>query len=105
MRKKRMADGLITGLEQAVKMERGTLVGRSRERSLSRPAPNWSKREIQQLRKEVFQMSQPIFASLLNIKPATVRAWEQGHRTPDGAAARLLEVLSNNTTLVQKIAS
>lgn len=50
-------------------------------------------------------MGQPIFASLLNVKSATVRAWEQGQRTPDGAAARLLEVLSNDVEIADKLAS
>ena len=58
--------------------------------------PNLETVEMKKLREEVFQISQPVFASLLNVKPATVRAWEQGQRTPDGAPARLLEILSND---------
>ena len=103
--KKRMAQGLIKGLEQALEMEKGGLKGRERVKSLSRPAPKWSKKKIKQLRQEVFNMSQPVFASLLNVSPATVRAWEQGQRTPDGAAARLLEILSNDKAIAKKLVS
>lgn len=105
MKKRRMAEGLLKSLKQAEAMERGELSGRERVRTLSRPAPRWTKHEIKRLRQDVFHMSQPVFASLLNVKPATIRAWEQGQRTPDGAAARLLEVLSEDTELAEKLAS
>lgn len=104
-KKKRMADGLLQGLEEAVAMERGERNGRETTRTLSRPAPKWSKLQIKKLREEIFQMSQPVFASLLNVKPATIRAWEQGQRTPDGAAARLLEVLSKDQSIADDLAS
>lgn len=105
MKKPRMADGLLKGLKQAAQMERGEISGRERVRTLSRPAPKWAKHEIKRLRTEVFNMSQPVFASLLNVKAATVRAWEQGQRIPDGAAARLLEILAENSALAKKLAS
>ncbi len=100
-----MAEGLPKGLNQAVAIEKGTLTGHERTSTLSRPAPKWTKKSIQRLRTEVFHMSQPVFASLLNVKPATVRAWEQGQRTPDGAAARLLEILSIDHEIVEDLAT
>lgn len=105
MTKRRMAEGLLKGLQQATQMERGELKGRERVRAFSRPAPSWSKQEIKRLRTEVFRMSQPVFASLLNVKPATIRAWEQGQRVPDGAAARLLELLAADSTIAERLAS
>jgi putative transcriptional regulator len=50
-------------------------------------------------------MSQPVFASLLNVKTTTVRAWEQGQRSPDGAASRLLEILSKDVDIAEELAS
>jgi len=35
-------------------------------------------------------VSQPVFAALLNVPLATARSWEQGKRKPSGAALRLL---------------
>lgn len=70
MKKKRLADELLKSLQEAVAMEAGELKGRESFRKLSRPAPKWTKASIKKLREEVFQMSQPIFASLLNVKPA-----------------------------------
>lgn len=105
MKKKSIASDLIKSLQEAAQIEQGTLDGRIIERKLSRPAPKWSKIAIKKLREDVFEMSQPMFASLLNVKPATVRAWEQGQRTPDSAAARLLEILSNDPNIANELAS
>jgi putative transcriptional regulator len=105
MKKKRMADVLLKSLKEAVAIDKGEMKGRETFRKLSRPAPKWTKNSIKKLREDVFHMSQPIFASLLNVKPATVRAWEQGQRTPDGAASRLLEILSKDTQLAEELAS
>ena len=41
-------------------------------------------------------LSQPVFAAALNVSPETIRAWEQGKRTPDGATLRLLEVAEHH---------
>jgi len=105
MKKTRMATGLVQSLKETNAIKRGELTGRETTRRLSRPAPKWSKVAIKKLREEVFQMSQPVFASLLNVKPATVRVWEQGQRIPYGAAARLLEILSNDTEIADELAS
>lgn len=56
-----------------------------------RPAPALEGHQIADLRQEL-RLSQPVFAQALNVSPETVRAWEQGKRSPDGAALRLLEV-------------
>lgn len=37
-------------------------------------------------------VSQPVFARLLNVPVATARSWEQGKRMPSGAALRLLDL-------------
>jgi putative transcriptional regulator len=37
-------------------------------------------------------LSQPVFAALLNVPLATARSWEQGKRRPSGAALRLLHL-------------
>jgi DNA-binding transcriptional regulator YiaG len=36
-------------------------------------------------------VSQPIFGQFLGVNVKTVRAWEQGRRTPSGMACRFLE--------------
>jgi DNA-binding transcriptional regulator YiaG len=53
----------------------------------STPSPG----EIRAIR-DGLGLSQVVFAQILNVSPATVRAWEQGQREPDGASLRLLEI-------------
>jgi len=37
-------------------------------------------------------VSQPVFAAMMNIPPVTAASWERGRRKPTGAALRLLEI-------------
>jgi len=48
-------------------------------------------REIAGIRREL-NVSQPVFAALLNVPLSTARSWEQGKRKPSGAALRLLDL-------------
>lgn len=93
---KSMAEGLQQGLREAVEYSKGRLKAKEHVVEVPGPAPKWSSAAIRRLRKEALEMSQPIFAALLNVTPSTVRAWEQGQKTPSGAAARLLQLLSHD---------
>ncbi|MBX3302381.1 MAG: helix-turn-helix domain-containing protein [Nitrospira sp.] len=44
--------------------------------------------------------SQTEFALIIGISVATLRNWEQGHRTPDGPALALLRVAARNPRAV-----
>lgn len=92
MRKTRLGQELIAGLEEAVRHAKGTRRLRTTTLEIPEPAKAWKKEEIVRLRKQGFGVSQPVFASLLSVTPSTVRAWEQGLKAPSGAARRLLEV-------------
>ena len=50
-------------------------------------------------------VSQRVFADLLNVSLATVRSWEQGVRTPDGAAMRLLSIAEGHPETIMEAAS
>jgi putative transcriptional regulator len=47
--------------------------------------------EITAIRQKL-NVSQPVFAGLLNVPLTTARSWEQGRRKPSGAALRLLDI-------------
>ena len=49
--------------------------------------------------------SQAVFADLLNISASTVRAWEQGQRTPDGPSLRLLEIAEHEPAALLRMAA
>lgn len=59
---------------------------------LAKPAPTLRARDISAIRTQL-RVSQPVFASILNVPVATARSWEQGTRSPSGAALRLLELV------------
>ena len=46
--------------------------------------------------RESLDLSQRQFASLVHVSVKTLRNWEQGIRTPDGAAAALLTAIRND---------
>lgn len=57
------------------------------------PAPRYDAAEVRAIRRRL-DLSQEVFAELLNVSRGAVRAWEQGQRSPDGAARRLLEIVA-----------
>lgn len=59
------------------------------------PAPVFSRERIAAIRGRL-ELSQPVFAQALNVSADTVRAWEQGKRSPDGAALRLLQLADSH---------
>lgn len=92
MRKTKMGQELIAGLNEAISHVRGAKKLRTTTVAVPEPAKPWRKEQIAQLRKETFGVSQPVFAGLMSVTTSTVRAWEQGQKSPSGAARRLLEV-------------
>lgn len=49
------------------------------------------------------KMSQADFAQALGVSTATVSAWEQGNRKPNGAAAKLMSLLKNEPSRVREL--
>jgi putative transcriptional regulator len=57
--------------------------------------------DIKSVRKQ-FEMSQSEMAMFLGISVDTLQNWEQGRRTPQGAAQTLLRVMQNEPTAVMR---
>lgn len=53
-----------------------------------------SKTAIKELRRRE-QVSQPVFAKVLNVSASTVKKWESGEKKPSGIALRLLMIVKN----------
>lgn len=45
-------------------------------------------------------ISQSVFAKILNVSPSSIRQWEQGKRTPSGSTKVLLELLETSPHLL-----
>lgn len=46
--------------------------------------------------RENLNLSQTVFAKLLNVSPSSIRQWEQGKRQPTGATQVLLDLLKKS---------
>ncbi len=55
--------------------------------------------DVRQVRAK-YHLSQPKFAALMGISPATLRNWEQGRRKPPGSARILLRVVARHPEAV-----
>jgi len=55
--------------------------------------------EIKNIRSHM-QVSQSVFAKLLNVSTSSIRQWEQGQRKPSGSTIILLELLQKNPDLL-----
>jgi putative transcriptional regulator len=67
---------------------------------LPKAAPDISPREIARLRARL-NVSQPVFAALLNVPTVTAISWERGRRRPSGAALRLLQIAKEHPEILR----
>jgi putative transcriptional regulator len=79
---------------------RKKLTLRTRKLSLPPPLKPLRPREIVALRHQL-NVSQAVFASLLNVPKVTAISWERGRRQPAGAALRLLDLVRKQPKLLQ----
>ena len=78
------------GLHKAGVMDKLTL--REFDSLCRPPVQPLNPEEIRRIR-EASNVSQAVFASLLNISPSTVQKWEIGKKKPTGAALKLLHLV------------
>lgn len=66
-----------------------------RIRGLCQKPPVFTPKKVVQIRKNKANMSQSVFAALLNVSVSTVQKWEapDSGKHPSGAAAKLLQVI------------
>ena len=59
------------------------------------PEVHLSTNQIKEIR-ENLNLSQTVFAKLLNVSPSSIQQWEQGKRQPTGATKVLLDLLKRS---------
>src|SRR5260370_19151371 len=91
---------LRSGLEEGIQFTRGALNLRTTLVPL-RP-PDFLPKDVIRLRKRI-NMSQVLFARMLNVSAKTVQSWEQGERRPSQAALRFLQILNVEPKMVFQI--
>jgi len=95
-----LVERLKTGLEEGVQFARDELTLRTTEVPALPPALR--PQEVRRLRQQL-NMSQGVFARMLNVSPKTVQSWEQGERKPSQAALRLLQILAARPEVVCQV--
>lgn len=91
---KRIRKNLIDGmkaLERVGAVDKVTM--KDFETKLLASPPDYSAEDIRNLRNS-FNVSQPIFANLLNVPLSTLQKWEQGQKPPSSAALKLLDIVN-----------
>lgn len=101
--KNKFFEDLKEGLTSAIEYERGKLDLRTTELEIPELPPALSKRKIKSLREEVLGVSQPLFARILGVSPAAVKAWEQGNKKPSGTARRLMQLFERDPGVFEKL--
>ena len=88
-------DELMTGLNEAVEIERGNLKGRKTVYEIQ-PVKKYNNTQIREIRTSI-GMTQGLFADYMGVSIKTVEAWEKGTNHPTGTACRLISLLENKT--------
>lgn len=89
--------GLMDGLEEALAYSKGNASGETFVRKRSLPTVN-----VVQIR-ESLRMTQKAFAAVLGVSCRTVEAWESGKSNPTPTAKKLMYLIQEDHTLVEKL--
>ena len=98
-------DGIMNGLNDAIAYVQGDektcRVTRVSD-VIVEPLPEIDNLTIQKIRLSL-QLSQKVFADVVGVSKKTVEAWESGRNKPEGAARRLIGIISNNKDVLHEI--
>lgn len=104
----KMFDLLKEGLEEAIAYEKGlsknARVKKFRVDTAEIPEQpkEYQAKDVKRLRKKL-NCSQGLLASYLNVSLNTIQAWEQGVRSPNHAALRLLEIIDKGPKFLSSL--
>ena len=94
-------ESIKQGLTEAIEYERGNLPNARVDKLTISPLRAHNGDEIKTIRKRL-NMTQKLFAAALGVSVKTVESWESGINSPSGIANRMLELLSQDSTLLER---
>jgi len=94
-------ESIKQGLTEAIEYERGNLPDARIDKMTISPIRSYGADEIKTIRRQL-KMTQKLFATALGVSVKTVEAWESGINVPSGIANRMLELLSQDSTLLER---
>ena len=89
--------GIREGLQEALAYEKGTAAAETFARKRSLPDV-----DVAEIRKAL-SMTQRVFADVLGVSARTVESWECGKTTPTPTAKKLMYLIQEDHTIVQKL--
>lgn len=89
--------GIMDGLQEALAYEKGKAAADTFARKRSLPSVN-----VAEVR-SALSMTQRAFAELLGVSCRTVEAWEAGKSTPTPTAKKLMFLIQEDHSLIQKL--
>ncbi len=89
--------GIMEGLQEALAYEKGTATAATFARKRSLPDV-----DVAEIRKSL-SMTQRVFADMLGVSTRTVESWECGKTTPTPTAKKLMYLIREDHTIVQKL--
>lgn len=89
--------GVMEGLQNALAYKRGKATAGTLARKRSLPAV-----DVAEVRASL-KMTQKNFAEILGVSPRTVEAWESGRSTPTPTAKKLMYLIREDHSLIQKL--
>ena len=96
-------DALVASVEAMAAHVRGQRKTTLRTRKLAaKPVKPMGASDVVAIRTRL-NVSQAVFASLLNISKVTAISWEKGRRKPSGAALRLLDLVQRDPDILQRM--
>jgi len=97
------AEALVGSVEALAAHVRGKrkLTLRTRAMTLPEPLAPLRPKDVAAIRRQL-NVSQSVFAALLNVPKVTAISWEKGRRKPTGAALRLLDLIRKRPNLLQE---
>jgi putative transcriptional regulator len=96
---KPLFERLKSSLEDANRHAKGEITLKTTTVELPDKPPEVDADDVVRIRLDN-QMSQAVFARVLNVSPKTVQSWEQGSRKPSHASLRLIQVIRKNPQVV-----
>ena len=97
------AEALVGSVEALAAHVRGErkLTLRTRAMALPEPIEPLRPKDVAAIRRQL-NVSQSVFAALLNVPKVTAISWEKGRRKPTGAALRLLDLVRKKPEILQE---
>ncbi|MBN2851124.1 MAG: helix-turn-helix domain-containing protein [Clostridia bacterium] len=100
MKKMSNYNSIVKGLQEAIEYEKGNLKVRTRVLEIL-PVDKFEKTDIKNIRKSL-DLSQKTFSCLMGVSIKTIEAWESGENIPGGPAQRMLNLLRDDASIVDK---